>query len=186
MATVTDLKNTIDGVEYPPFRGSVAQCKWARSIRFKVLHTKIYPREDDTNLLRRIDDATWWIANQDVLFEGRQFKMPASNQMVSAANPQMELPVQRESFPEPQGSPEEEIVKFSVTSARLFAKEISYTPKLAELAVLVIMARGTKHAQLREGLRDEAFSKLLEYENELTDKPALSTIRILLKQLRQP
>ena len=190
MAAVTDNQNTIDGIQYPQFRGSLGQCKWARNIRFKVFHGKIYPRAEDYGLLSKINDATWWIANEEALLSGRQFKTPTDHQLVVGANQhQTEFMASMQSSRDSnsaQQSAGEEIVKFSVTSARLFAKEISYTPKLAELAVLVIMARGTKHEQLREGLRDEAFSKMLEYENELTDKPALSTIRILLQQLRQP
>jgi hypothetical protein len=91
MVATVEISNTIDGVEYPPFIGSPRQREWAHGLRQEVIKKKLYHNPSDLDLLRQINDSTWWIANRHQLRKGLPFKQPIANQLVNAANVEAEL-----------------------------------------------------------------------------------------------
>jgi hypothetical protein len=91
MTETTENPNLINGFEYPSFIGSPRQCEWAHGLRKEVVTKQLYQGLNDLDLFRKINDATWWIANRHQLQKGQPFKQPVPNQLFSLANAEVEL-----------------------------------------------------------------------------------------------
>lgn len=126
--------------DLPEIVGSPAQVKWAVSIRQVALEDGAWEGEQhegwngiQLDVLRRVVDATWWIANRSS-FKLHTFKNPSPQQFVSSVEVEVE----------PHGD------------AKAFAESASKNPLIAQLAILSLMARLYRKGPVYDGLRKRA------------------------------
>lgn len=142
----------LEGKLMPTLRGSPKQVKWALTIRFNAVRLQ-WPA-DIRAMLLSIDDASWWIANKDIVTT-MKFKAPSAHQIVGGTPPPKGRP-QPGSSPAPAASVSPHQKRLD--DALLWAASVSRHPTLAQAAILSCL----RFAYPKGAMRDQITAKARE------------------------
>ena len=153
--------------------GTAKQVKWASAIRGEALDNS-WPTEE-AKKLENITDATWWIANRDIV-NTLKYKEPTPAQLL-----QSELT---------EHSPVKTVKSAWTDTRRMsdaleWARSVSRNPRLANAAILATLAcLYTKDSNMREQLCGES-ERLLEQGEDDTAKD-IDAIKKMIWKAKKP
>lgn len=159
----------------PALTGSPAQIKWAATIRERAL-ANVWPAATFSQLVHIVASA-WWIANKSIV-DTLKFKEPAPGQMEGGQS-QPELPVK------PARTEGQRVADCGpvppdarANEAHLWAHSVSLNPKLAEAAILAVLAKLYKEPDIKASLKQKALS-IMNAAEAATTKDAEAIFRML-------
>ena len=121
---------------------------------------------DRFNILCRVDDSTWWIANKTIATT-MKYKEPTSQQLVGSQKQPEPAPARpvnlayaaMESGKSPYLPPVAAALppdEKRVSAAALWAHSVSQTPALAEAALLAVLVKLYREPEMKQALRTKA------------------------------
>ena len=159
----------------PALTGSPAQIKWAATIRERAL-ANVWPAATFSQLVRIVASA-WWIANKNIV-DTLKFKEPAPGQMEGGQS-QPELPVKPAHTEGQRVAAEGPVLSDArANEAHLWAHSVSQNPKLAEAAILAVLAKLYKEPDIKASLKQKALS-IMNAAEAATTKDAEAIFRML-------